>query len=141
LDKLKGSLSMRTGLVVSDLTLKGFTAGRRAIGGRPRTKSARPSNSAPSDLVGHLNYRNLTELDLAVTNGELPKPRVWSPFLDVLRERGIRHEQRYVEHLRAKGHDIAALEGVGFDAEAITATIDAMRLGRDVIVQGAFLAQ
>ena len=29
-----------------------------------------------SDLVGHLNCRNLTELDLAVAKGALAKPRV-----------------------------------------------------------------
>ena len=92
-----------------------------------------------SDLVGHLNCRNLTELDLAVAKGELAKPKVWSPLLDVLRERGIRHEQGYVDHLRAKGLDIATIDGVGLDAEAVTATAEAMRLGRAVIVQGAFL--
>jgi hypothetical protein len=30
-----------------------------------------------SDLVGHLNCRNLTELDLAVAKGNLAKPKVW----------------------------------------------------------------
>ena len=40
-----------------------------------------------SDLVGHLNCRNLTELDLAVANGVLAKPKIWNPVLDVLRER------------------------------------------------------
>jgi uncharacterized protein len=65
-----------------------------------------------SDLVGHLNCRNLTELDLAVSKGELAKPGVWSPLLDVLRERGIRHEQGYLEQLRAKGLDIATVKGV-----------------------------
>ncbi len=56
-----------------------------------------------SDLVGHLNCRNLTELDLAVAKGVLAKPKVWSPLVDVLRERGIRHEQGYIDHLRVRG--------------------------------------
>jgi hypothetical protein len=93
-----------------------------------------------SDLVGHLNCRYLTELDLAVAEGTLAKPSVWKPLLDVLRERGLRHEQGYVAHLRAKGLDIETVEGVGLDDDAVAATEKAMRLGREVIVQGAFLA-
>src|SRR5271169_2370588 len=58
----------------------------------------------------------------------------------MLRERGLRHERAYVEHLRAKGLDVARIEGVGVDAGAVAATADAMRLGREVIVQAAFLA-
>ena len=93
-----------------------------------------------SDLVGHLNCRNLTELDLAVAKGTLAKPRTWNPLLDVLRERGLRHEQGYVDHLSAKGLDIETIAGVGVDEDAVAATAKAMRLGREVIVQGAFLA-
>jgi hypothetical protein len=78
-----------------------------------------------SDLVGHLNCRNLTELNQAVAKGGLAKPKVWDdPLLDVLRERGIRQ----------------TITGVGFDAAAVAATAEAMRSGRAVIVQGAFLA-
>ena len=93
-----------------------------------------------SDLVGHLNCRNLTELDLAVAKGALAKPRTWNPLLDVLRERGLRHEQGYVDHLREKGLDIETVAGVGLDEDAVAATAKAMSLGREVIVQGAFLA-
>ena len=93
-----------------------------------------------SDLVGHLNCRNLTELDLAVANGNLAKPRVWNPLLEVLRERGLRHEQGYVDHLRSSGLDVETLAGMEFNENAVAATTTAMRLGREVIVQGAFLA-
>jgi predicted RecB family nuclease len=93
-----------------------------------------------SDLVGHLNCRNLTELDLAVAKGGLAKPRVWDdPLLDVARERGLRHEQGYIDHLRAKGLEVETLAGMDFN-EAVAATANAMSLGRQVIVQGAFLA-
>jgi predicted RecB family nuclease len=92
-----------------------------------------------SDLVGHLNCRNLTELDLAVAEGILAKPRVCNPLLDVARERGLRHEQGHVDHLRATGFDVETLAGMEFN-EAIAATARAMSLGRQVIVQGAFLA-
>jgi predicted RecB family nuclease len=93
-----------------------------------------------SDLVGHLNCRNLTELDLAVAKGAVAKPRGWNPLLDVARERGLRHEQGYVEHLRSSGFDVETLVDMEFNQEAVAATARAMSLGREVIVQGAFLA-
>ena len=42
-----------------------------------------------SDLVGHLNCRYLTSLDLAVAKGTLAKPFIRDPVLEVLAERGI----------------------------------------------------
>jgi hypothetical protein len=56
-----------------------------------------------SDLVGHLNCRHLTELDLAVSNGKLSKPKIWDPLLEILTERGALHEQAFIEHLEASG--------------------------------------
>ena len=56
-----------------------------------------------SDLVGHLNCRHLTHLDLAVANGTLPKPKIWDPLLEILWERGSIHEREYVEHLKGAG--------------------------------------
>ncbi|TWA91087.1 hypothetical protein [Bradyrhizobium stylosanthis] len=41
-------------------------------------------NLSAGDLVGHLNCRYLTELDLAVIHGGLAKPRVWDPVLETL---------------------------------------------------------
>jgi hypothetical protein len=64
-------------------------------GGARRCKKGAIRLSA-SDLVGHLNCRNLTELDLAVASGTLAKPTIWNPLLDVLQERGWRHEEQYV---------------------------------------------
>jgi hypothetical protein len=43
-----------------------------------------------SDLVGHLNCRYLTGLDIAVANGKLAKPIVWDPSLELLAERDPR---------------------------------------------------
>jgi len=93
-----------------------------------------------SDLVGHLNCRNLTELDVAVAKGDLAKPKSWDdPLLDVLRERGIRHEEDYVDHLRKQGRTIQTIPGEGFQTDAVAATAQAMSQGIAVIVQGAFL--
>ena len=56
------------------------------------------------------------------------------------RERGLRHEQGYVDHLRAKGFEIETIADMEFNQDAVAATAKAMRLGREVIVQGALLA-
>jgi hypothetical protein len=85
-----------------------------------------------SDLVGHLNCRNLTELDLAVAKGILPKPWVWNPLLDVLRERGLRHEQGYIDHLRAGGLDVETVAGVGLEAVRLFHRIGLTSSGRTV---------
>ncbi|MBB3971858.1 TM0106 family RecB-like putative nuclease [Hansschlegelia beijingensis] len=90
-----------------------------------------------SDLVGHLNCRHLTELDRASAHRQLQRPQVWDPLLDLLRERGARHEQGYVDSLRAQGLGVVAIDGVGVDAAAVARTVEAMRAGAAVIVQGA----
>ncbi|MER8472752.1 TM0106 family RecB-like putative nuclease [Mesorhizobium sp. M1328] len=91
-----------------------------------------------SDLVGHLNCHQLTTLDVAVANGTLSKPAVWDPLLQILWERGARHEQGYVDHLKSMGLGVTAIEGVGVDNEAVARTRQAMLDGAEIIVQGAF---
>lgn len=49
-----------------------------------------------SDLVGHLNCRHLTELEVEVASGSLERPRVHDPFLALLWERGAIHERDYL---------------------------------------------
>lgn len=91
-----------------------------------------------SDLVGHLNCRHLTGLDIEVARGTLPKPAFWDPLLQILWERGARHEQGYVEHLKAQGFDVTVIDGVGVDDDAVAQTRTAMIEGHPIIVQGAF---
>jgi hypothetical protein len=90
-----------------------------------------------SDLVGHLNCRHLTNLDLAVANGTLAKPFARDPLLEILAERGTAHEEAYIEYLRAKGVSIVPTGGIGIDAVTAGQTIDAMKAGAQVITQGA----
>jgi len=90
-----------------------------------------------SDLIGYLNCRHLTGLDLAVARGERAKPSGWNPELELLRERGERHEAAYVEHLGATGHTIVVIPGRDLDEPARLATIRAMRDGTGIIVQAA----
>src|SRR4051812_14459759 len=88
-----------------------------------------------SDLVGHLNCRHQTNLDLAVAEGRLPRPLVWNPSADILRERGARHEKGFVDHLIYGGYQVTVInDEMGTSATA--QTITAMRFGADIVVQG-----
>ena len=90
-----------------------------------------------SDLVGHLNCRYLTTLDLAVAKGELPKPSVWDdPVLEVLVERGALHEQSYLDDLKGNGFPVVSIGGVGVETQAVASTVKAMRDGVPIIAQG-----
>ncbi|MFC5757953.1 TM0106 family RecB-like putative nuclease [Rhizobium sp. GCM10022189] len=89
------------------------------------------------DLVGHLSCRHLTALDLKVAKGALAKPARWDPLLDVLRERGLKHEQEFLDHLKAQGFDTIVVNGVDVTDDTVGATISAMRSGRQIIVQAA----
>jgi hypothetical protein len=93
-----------------------------------------------TDLVRHLNCGHMTSLDLAVANGALEKPKVWDPLLQILWERGARHEQGFVDHLTAQGLGVVVIDGIGVDADTVARTRAAMASGADVIVQGAFHA-
>jgi predicted RecB family nuclease len=90
-----------------------------------------------SDLTGHLHCRHLTALDVEVATGARPKPKVWDPVLELLAERGALHEASYVEHLRTGGSVVAQVSGKGVDSASVSETLNAMRSGVPVIVQGA----
>ncbi len=91
-----------------------------------------------SDLIGFLNCRHLTQLDLDVAHGKRTRPIRTDPFLEALAERGRRHEEAYVSHLRRQGRKITEIGGKGVDAAAAQDTIAAMKAGADVVVQAAF---
>jgi hypothetical protein len=79
-----------------------------------------------TDLVGHLNCIHLTKLDLAVANGTLRAPTFYDPFRHLLQERGSRHEQAYIDHLRSGGLSVVEISGIGIDDEQIARTREAM---------------
>ncbi|MBR9883425.1 MAG: TM0106 family RecB-like putative nuclease [Oceanospirillales bacterium] len=90
-----------------------------------------------SDLVGHLHCDHLTALNIQVATGVLPKPDYYDPLLEILRERGLNHEQAFVAHLEGKGLSITRIDGVDITDDAVTATLEAMRAGDPIIVQAA----
>ena len=61
-----------------------------------------------------------------------------SPDAQILRERGIAHENAYVGHLRSSGLSVVSLRDHGSDEGAVAETIVAMQSGVDIIVQAAF---
>lgn len=86
-----------------------------------------------SDLSNHLSCEHLTELNRKVALKELDKPQWTDPSLAVLEQRGRDHEKAYVQFLGKKGLKI--VDATDKDAAY---TLDAMKAGADVIVQGYF---
>src|SRR5262249_25163582 len=92
-----------------------------------------------SDLVGHLNCRHLTDLDLAAAKGRIKRPHWQDPMLDALIERGQIHERDYIRSLEKQGFEVVRIEGVGATRTSADETIAAMKAGAHVISQGALL--
>lgn len=90
-----------------------------------------------SDLIGHLNCEHLTSLNVQVANRTLNKPDSYDPLLQLLHERGQRHEDDYIEHLRNKGCEITVIDGVDISDATVEATKAAMFAGDEYIVQAA----
>ncbi|MCW5715749.1 MAG: TM0106 family RecB-like putative nuclease [Bauldia sp.] len=89
-----------------------------------------------TDLSQFLACAHRTALDLTVALGRRTAPFRFDPMIDVLRERGLAHEQAYVDGLRSLGLGLADLNGTGGD-QAVAATLEAMQRGVDVIVQAS----
>ena len=96
-----------------------------------------------TDLSRHLSCGHLTSLRRAVALGEIdPPPPYDDPRAEVLRQRGLDHEQRLLEQLAADGRTVETITATDApfsqrDPTAATArTRDAMRRGADVIYQG-----
>jgi predicted RecB family nuclease len=79
----------------------------------------------------------LDQSHLKVTQGLLPKPVRWDPLLEILRERGQKHEQAFLGHLKANGFEPFLIEGVDVTDDAVTQTREAMQAGHAIIVQAA----
>lgn len=77
-------------------------------------------------------------LDRAVAEGARPKPQVWNdPLLQVLSERGLIHEQSYIDHLTSIGLEVTRIDGIEVGNDGVAETSAAMRKGAVVIVQAA----
>ena len=82
-----------------------------------------------SDLSKHLSCRHANSLDLKVARGEIKHIYRNDPSIEVLEERGRRHEAAYLAYLKDRGHKVL-VEGSG-----LKRTLDAMKSGVEVIAQ------
>ena len=96
-----------------------------------------------TDLGHHLACNHLTSLRRAIALGELdPPPPYEDPRGDVLRQRGIEHEQRLLERFVADGRTVESITPADTPfshrdaATAAARTRDAMQRGADIVYQG-----
>jgi uncharacterized protein len=87
-----------------------------------------------SDLTDFLACRHLTALQRLSANGRAKRPFFDDPMLEVLRERGLEHEQDYVQWLSQPGKRVVQIDRS--TSNAFELTLGAMRGGADAIVQG-----
>jgi predicted RecB family nuclease len=103
----------------------------------------RPVFSA-TDLVGYLACEHLTALERAALAGLVDRPNRPDPELDVIRERGLQHEARYLAGLTASGKVVVEIardddeEHGDRIVRQATETTAAMASGADVIFQATF---
>src|SRR6185437_2790761 len=90
-----------------------------------------------TDLSNFLSCRHLTALEMAAALAKRQRPHWDDPLLEILFARGLAHEKAYVASIQAAGRELVTLEDVKERDAAVAQTLDAMRGGADVIVQGA----
>lgn len=97
-----------------------------------------------TDLVGYLACEHLTALERAAVAGLATRPDRADPELDVIRRRGIQHEERYLGELRAAGLRVAVISRSEDEERGdqvrrqARETVDAMRAGAQVVYQATF---
>ncbi len=89
-----------------------------------------------TDLANHLGCKHLTLLNKLNAEGSLETIFRSDPILDVLIERGLKHEDEYIQHLKKSGLSVVEIREFS-GAAGIEKTRDAMTAGADVIVQAA----
>ena len=94
-----------------------------------------------TDLVGYLECRHLAKLERAAAWHHLERPVRSDPVLDRIQQRGIEHEQRFLDSLRGDGLSVVEVErddDLPHEERRIRGrdeTLVAMREGTDVIFQ------
>ncbi len=99
---------------------------------------------AATDLAGFLACEYLTALERAALADLVERPTRNDPELDVIRQRGLQHEERYLADLRAEGRTVVEIarrdgeeRGEQIHRQAAE-TIAAMEAGADVVYQATF---
>jgi len=90
-----------------------------------------------TDLVSHSSCDHLMALEKQLALGELVKPDHYDPLLEILRERGQRHERAYLEHLFNEGLEVVTIDGTEVSDQSVSETKEAMQAGKQIIAQAA----
>jgi predicted RecB family nuclease len=97
---------------------------------------------SPTDLTSFAACERLTQLELAVTRGELERPQRDDPELDVLTRHGELHEAERLEQFKTEGRSVVEIanhvSGRADLERAEADTLAAMRAGAGVIYQATF---
>ena len=97
---------------------------------------------SPSDLTGFLECEHLTQQELAAARGEVERPDRRDPELEIVRRRGLEHETRQLDALRAPGKRVVEFPFPPDRQAALRSaheeSVAAMRDGADVIYQPTF---
>ena len=100
---------------------------------------------SPTDLVGFVECRHLSDLERAQLAKLIKRPIRDDPQLDRIAERGEQHEARFLDELRAEGFSVTEIPWEEWDAHhgehmrtMADATLEAMRSGVDVVFQATF---
>lgn len=92
---------------------------------------------AATDLSNHLVCEHLTSLDIQVALGEREPPPVAAPHLVVIQQRGLEHENAYIERLVREGFSFEDLRELSADTAAVAQTFSAMKAGVEIIIEAA----
>jgi predicted RecB family nuclease len=94
-----------------------------------------------TDLLNFLGCTHATSLDFDLMGGGLAAPTTQDDgYLEILKEKGLDHERRYLEKLKAEGRVVVEIERDPSIEAMAERTRQAMRDGTDVIYQGALTA-
>lgn len=91
---------------------------------------------SPTDLANFLGCRHATSLDMKRAEGDLDIPFRSNARLDRLAEKGLRHEQAYLQSLKDSGLVVESLQDFDDERQA-EITEELMRKGVDVIFQAS----
>ncbi len=95
---------------------------------------------SPTDLTKHLGCAHITTLDLLALEGNAT-PAATDDALQLIFDLGIAHEEAYLTYLRDKGLSITTIERSTTNvsrAQREVETLEAMRVGVDVVYQATF---
>ena len=96
---------------------------------------------AATDLAHFIHCAHLSRLQVLKAERRAFPEEYDDPSEELLKHRGLEHEARYVESLKARGRDVVTVvrDDTGDGQSAAQRTLDVMRSGADVIYQGTLI--